>query len=152
MSTTRWQCPTTVRKVVLIEPKSPGVHIFTRFGLPRLGVVLLGTILAQRGYGVEVQIEDIQPLDWSGLLDADLVGISTITPTAPQSYMLADALRAVGIPVVLGGVHVTFLPDEGLEHADFVVRGEGEDTIVVGGGIASQVSQPFQNEGKRSKI
>jgi radical SAM superfamily enzyme YgiQ (UPF0313 family) len=60
------------------------------------------------------------------VLSADLVAISTITSTAPQSYRLADTVRAAGIVAVIGGTHVTFLPDEGLQHADYVVRGEGE--------------------------
>ena len=44
-------------------------------------------------------------------LDADLVGISAITGTAPRSYEIADALQARGVPVVLGGVHPTLVPD-----------------------------------------
>ena len=120
----------SIRKIALVEPKTSATTFYSGVGIPRQGAVLLGTILAQRGHEVQVQIEEVQPLDWSGLVSADLVGISTITPTAPRSYALADALRRAGIPVVLGGVHVTFLPEEGLDHADFVVRGEGEDTIV----------------------
>jgi len=58
------------------------------------------------------------------------VGISTITSTAPKAYAIADKVRERKIPVVMGGVHVTFLPDEALEHCDYVVRGEGEKTIV----------------------
>jgi len=60
------------------------------------------------------------------VLSADIVGISTITSTAPPSYRLADTARQAGIPVVLGGTHVSFLPDEGLDHAEFVIHGEGE--------------------------
>lgn len=61
-------------------------------------------------------------------LDADLVGISAITGTAPRSYEIADALRARGVPVVLGGVHPTLVPDEAQRHADAVVTGYAEDT------------------------
>ncbi len=119
-----------IRKIALVEPRTSTTTFYSEIRIPRQGAVLLGTILARLGYEVEVQIEEIRPLDWSGLVGADLVGISTITPTAPRSYALADALRRAGVPVVLGGFHVTFLPEEGLDHADFVVRGEGEDTIV----------------------
>jgi radical SAM superfamily enzyme YgiQ (UPF0313 family) len=59
----------------------------------------------------------------------NLVGISTITTTVKRSYDLADECRALGIPVILGGPHVTFLPDEALAHADLVVRGEGEGAM-----------------------
>lgn len=58
--------------------------------------------------------------------DADLVGISVLTGTAPAAYRIADHYRRRGIPVVLGGVHVTILPGEALEHADAVVIGMAE--------------------------
>jgi radical SAM superfamily enzyme YgiQ (UPF0313 family) len=65
-------------------------------------------------------------IDFEDVLAADLVGVSTITSTAPRAYAIADELRAKGKTVILGGPHVSFLPDEALDHADFVVRGEGE--------------------------
>lgn len=58
--------------------------------------------------------------------DADLVGISVLTGTAPRAYALADHFRARGIPVVLGGVHVTLRPDEAAAFADSVVTGAAE--------------------------
>jgi len=61
-------------------------------------------------------------------LDADLVGISAITGTAPRAYELAAGLRERGVPVVLGGVHPTLVPDEAQRHADAVVTGYAEDT------------------------
>ncbi|MDE0654312.1 MAG: radical SAM protein [bacterium] len=64
------------------------------------------------------------PLD----LDADLIGISAITGTAPRSYSLADHFRSRGIPVVLGGVHPTLVPQEAAEHADSIVVGYAEQT------------------------
>jgi len=56
----------------------------------------------------------------------DLVGITASTPTIKAAYALADLYRARGVTVVIGGHHVTALPDEGLLHADAVVCGEGE--------------------------
>ncbi len=61
-------------------------------------------------------------------LQADLIGISAITGTAPRSYELADHFRRRGIPVVLGGVHPTLMPDEAAQHADAVVVGYAEQT------------------------
>lgn len=119
-----------IRKVAILEPSGSTTKVFSGIRLPRQGAVLLGTILAQQGYEVDVFIEDLAAFDWKRILSADLVGISTITPTAPRSYALADVIRAQGIPVVMGGFHVTYLKDEALDHADFVVRGEGEDTLV----------------------
>jgi radical SAM superfamily enzyme YgiQ (UPF0313 family) len=57
---------------------------------------------------------------------ADLVGISVITGNAFRAYELADHYRRRGIPVVLGGVHVTILPGEAAPHADAVVLGLAE--------------------------
>ena len=57
---------------------------------------------------------------------ADLVGVSVITGNAVRAYAMADHFRRRGIPVVLGGVHVTILPGEALPHADSIVIGMGE--------------------------
>jgi radical SAM superfamily enzyme YgiQ (UPF0313 family) len=58
--------------------------------------------------------------------DADVVAMSVLTPFAKGSYELADAYRAQGMKVVLGGHHVSKVPEEGLPHADAVVAGEAE--------------------------
>ena len=136
-------------KLVLVEPDGAGIHIFQAFRLPRLGAVLLATLLERLGHDVEVQVEVAAPLDMAAILSADLVGVSTITPTATRAYAIADEVRAAGVPVVMGGPHVTYLPDEGLDHADWVVRGEGEAAlpalvaaIEAGGGDARLASVP----------
>ena len=58
---------------------------------------------------------------------ADLVGITCNTPNATHVYRLADAFRARGRMVVLGGPHATLLPDEARGHADALVMGEAEN-------------------------
>jgi radical SAM superfamily enzyme YgiQ (UPF0313 family) len=115
-----------LKKLVFVEPKSTHLHIYSRVCIPRLGSVLLGTIMRAKGYDVRVYIEDIQAIDMQEVLSADLVAVSAITSTAPQSYKLADVVRRSGAIVVMGGTHTSFMPEEGLQHADFVVRGEGE--------------------------
>jgi len=49
-----------------------------------------------------------------------------MTVLVPRAYEIADRFRSRGVPVVLGGMHPTFLPDEALEHADAVVAGDAE--------------------------
>lgn len=59
-------------------------------------------------------------------IQADLVGISAITGTAPRAYEIASQLRDRGIRVVLGGVHPTLMPQEAMNNADSVVVGYAE--------------------------
>jgi len=58
--------------------------------------------------------------------DADLIGFTVLTPQSPWAYRMSDRLRELGRQVVLGGIHVTALPDEAAEHADAIVLGEAE--------------------------
>lgn len=119
-----------IRKIVFVEPSSTHLHIYSRVTIPRLGTVLLGTIMRNLGYDVRVYIEDIAPVDMDEVLSADIVGISTLTSTAPPSYSLSEKVREAGVTTVLGGSHVTFMTDEAVQYADYVVRGEGEDAFV----------------------
>ncbi|ADG83687.1 B12-binding domain-containing radical SAM protein [Thermincola potens] len=59
-------------------------------------------------------------------LSADMVGFTVHTVQAPWTYRTADLIRARNIPVVLGGIHVSALPEEAMPHADAVVVGEAE--------------------------
>jgi radical SAM superfamily enzyme YgiQ (UPF0313 family) len=56
----------------------------------------------------------------------DLAALSVETFTARRAYAIADDYRARGVPVVMGGYHPTFLPEEALQHADAVVVGDAE--------------------------
>ncbi len=91
----------------------------------------VATLGAHTPPDVELTFRDdgLDPIDLERDLDRDapdLVGISVSSKTAARAYAIADAYRARGVKVVLGGIHVTALPDEGLEHADAVVKGEAE--------------------------
>lgn len=118
-----------IEKISFIEVKSPGAHIFSKLPIPRLGSVLLSTMLRDRGYQVKVFIEDVCAPDWSFVENSDLVCISTITSTAIRAYEIADRMRKLGITVIMGGAHPSFLPEESLQHSDYVVRGEGDHTL-----------------------
>jgi anaerobic magnesium-protoporphyrin IX monomethyl ester cyclase len=116
-------------RIRFIEPAPPGPHVYDHVLLPRLGTPLMGALLADAGHDVRCYCEMISPVDIADCLSADLVGISSITSTQPAAYQLAAELAAAGVPVVLGGPHVTFMAEEGLDHASYVVRGEGQATI-----------------------
>ena len=59
----------------------------------------------------------------------DLVGITAMTHQATRAYEIADRFRAEGVPVIMGGIHPTILPEEALMHADAVVIGEAEPVM-----------------------
>ncbi len=142
-------------KVTLIEPKSPDSHIFSLYALPRLGTILLGTILKKKGHDVRVMVESIEEIAWDTVLGSDLVGISTTTSTAPRAYEMAAAVKYLGIPTVLGGPHVTFMSDEALGFADYVIRGEAErslplfvEALAKGGGMGGVPGLSYVRNGK----
>jgi len=117
-----------IRRITFVEPENENLHIFSKFVLPRLGTILLATIMRDRGFAARTCFMPAREAA-ARRLDADLVGISTITATAPGAYALGDHFRARGIPVVFGGPHVSFLPEEALEHGDYCLTGEGEESL-----------------------
>ncbi|MBF0318713.1 MAG: radical SAM protein [Nitrospirae bacterium] len=118
-----------IKRISFIEAKSPGNHIFSKFPIPRVGSILLSTILRDRGYEVKTFIEDVGRPDWTFIESSDVVCISTITSTAPRAYRIAERIKAKGIPVVMGGAHTTFVPEEALAYADYILRGEADLSI-----------------------
>jgi len=93
--------------------------------LPSLGLLTLAACSPAGVEHVYHEHGDVTPeeLEASGF---DLVAVSTFTAQAPEAYAYADRCRALGLRVVMGGLHVTVRPVEALAHADHVVVGEGE--------------------------
>ncbi len=116
-----------MKKIVLIEPKTKKGHVYSATRMPRLGLPLLGTRLKAAGYDPVLYMAPITNLPWKNILQADLVGISTTTSTCQETYKIAGYLRAQGVPVVIGGIHATFMPEEALQYCDHVVRGEADN-------------------------
>jgi len=94
------------------------------FRLPPLGLLRVAALTPPE-WEVIVADEKVEPLDLGQ--SADLVGISTMTPAANRAYEIADSFRARGVKVIMGGMHVSNLPDEALKHCDSVLIGEAED-------------------------
>ena len=93
--------------------------------LPSLGLLTLAGIQSDRHEYRYLEVEDVRKLaDLPEGLDLD--AISSFSAQIGEAYELADRYRARGVAVVLGGLHVTALPDEAARHADAVVVGEGE--------------------------
>lgn len=119
-------------KIALLSPKGPlyrhrgGIFRkslrYSPLTMPTLAALIPDDIEHELSIYDE-GIEDI-PED----LDVDLIGITVITGTAKRSYQLARHFRNRGITVVLGGPHITLVPDDAAPHADAIVVGYAEDT------------------------
>lgn len=124
-----------IERIWLVEPPAPDLHVFSLSNLPRLGLPILGTILSEQGAKVTILTPASGPVDPAELAAGDLVGFSITTSTAAEGYRLADGIRALSagtgrrVPIVFGGVHATFLPEEALGHGDYVIRHEGEESF-----------------------
>jgi radical SAM superfamily enzyme YgiQ (UPF0313 family) len=93
--------------------------------LPSLSLLTLAGMTPPQHEIIYMDVQDLQQLD-ALPQDFDLVAISSFSAQIGEAYTLADRYRELSVPVVLGGLHVTSLPDEALEHGDVVVVGEGE--------------------------
>lgn len=119
-------------KIALLSPKGPLYR--HRGGIFRKSLryspLTLPTLAALIPDDVdhELQLYDEGIEDIPADLDADIVGITVITGTALRSYEIAKRLRQRGICVVMGGPHVTLVPDDAQPHADAIVVGYAEDT------------------------
>lgn len=122
----------SIKHVLFLEPKSSHLHVYSDAYIPRIGSLLLATILRDLGYGVRVMLEEVERVDTAAFEESDLICISSLTSTAPGSYQYADFIRNVypDKTLVMGGTHPTFVPEEALQHCNFVVRGEGEEALV----------------------
>jgi radical SAM superfamily enzyme YgiQ (UPF0313 family) len=112
-------------KALLIVPGWPLSNLWgqMKFKFPPLSLLALASAAPE---DVEVSIvdENLEKIDFDA--EADLVGITVMTPQAPRAYQIADEFRRRGKKVVLGGFHVSHFSEEASGHADAVVIGEGD--------------------------
>jgi len=121
-------------RVLLINPPQ-----YTRYPQPPIGLALIAAILGKEGYSVsllDANALQLKPEDVTkAIADADIAGITAMTPTIGNALSIARYLKRdkPDIKILLGGPHVTLLPEETLTSSndiDIVVRGEGDDTII----------------------
>ncbi|HEY7040419.1 MAG TPA: radical SAM protein, partial [Methylomirabilota bacterium] len=120
------------RIIHLVNPKTDSIttrplYLNRALYSPLAGLLAVAATIPTDRYEVILTDENIETVDFD--LKADLVGISAMTAYVNRGYEIADAFRARGIPVVMGGVHPSFMPQETLKHADAVVIGEAELVI-----------------------
>ena len=117
------------RRIYLVNPRADSaitrpMYLGRSLYSPLAGLLAVAALIPQDRYEVVLTDENVEPVDFD--LACDLVGISAMTSYVKRGYAIADKFRARGIPVVMGGVHPSFMPDEALQHADAVVVGEAE--------------------------
>jgi radical SAM superfamily enzyme YgiQ (UPF0313 family) len=115
-----------MKKILLI---SPAYHtkLLENVRVLALPPLNLGLIASHTPAEYEVQIIDEAFDDIDYHTNADLIGITCMTPLAPRAYEISREFRKRGTPVVLGGIHPSMLPEEAGLYADAVVIGEGEE-------------------------
>ncbi len=127
------------RKLRLINPRSSLSTItmpeiirkmtFSRRALFMPLNLAICAAVAPEGWEAEIIDENISAWPHSARADADAVGIGAMTPQARRAYEIADEYRRLGVPVILGGIHPSALPQEALQHASIVCRGDAEATL-----------------------
>lgn len=119
-------------KIVLISPKGPlyrfkgGLFKKSLRYQPLTLVTLAAYVPEDLDIELELIDEGIQTIPED--LDTDLVAMTVITGTAKRAYELSEKFRNRNIPVVLGGPHVTLVPEEAQQYADAICIGYAEET------------------------
>src|SRR5215469_12610977 len=117
------------RVIHLINPKTESLttrplYLNRALYSPLAGLLAVAAGIPRDRYEVLLTDENIESIDFD--LKADLVGISAMTSYVNRGYEIADAFRARGVPVAMGGVHPSFMSQEALQHCDAVCVGEVE--------------------------
>lgn len=126
--------PIPIRKVCLIQPAHPLPNMVMRSVviMPRYGTPLIATILRQHGYETTLFCEEIYPINWDMVLEADVIGLHVLVCSTGAAQRIAEKIRFLrpNVPIIVGGTHPTYMPESCLRFADYVVRQEGEETML----------------------
>ncbi|MBI2630273.1 radical SAM protein [Candidatus Pacearchaeota archaeon] len=96
-----------------------------------LNLLVLAAYAKSKGHEVIIadQIAGEDIFEKIKKFNPDFIGITGTTAVISDAYEIADWSRKNNYKVVMGGVHVTIMPEEALEHSDYVIKGEGEDAL-----------------------
>ena len=117
--------------------------------LPPLSLLYLAGLSPSR-HEISIADEAVRTIDFAE--PVDLVGITTTSINIRRAYEIADEYRKRKVPVVLGGIHATTMPQEAQAHADAVVLGEADDSWPVlledveRGALQAQYSMPPRDD------
>lgn len=126
-------------KLRFIEPANPpyrpsvqNLFVYNKYiRTPSNGMLTLATIAKKYAPDTLMYSESVSKIRWNDVFDADIVFISIFTFNADRGYELADIVRKNSkAKIVIGGLHATLCPEEACRHCDYVMTGEGDETIV----------------------
>ncbi len=115
-------------KLLLINPQNKhrrGFSLSRASRYPPLSLAILAA-LTPKHWEVKIQDENFEWFEDEKDKEADLVGITAFTPNAYRAYEIAGYYESKGIPVVMGGIHATALPEEAGQYVTTVFKGEAE--------------------------
>ena len=109
-------------QLLLINPsnKHKGIGDYRTTAYPLLNLPYVAALTPDH-YKIEVIDENIKPFEFR---KADIVGITAFTSSVNRGYEIAQIYHKHGIPTVMGGIHVSMMPQEALNYCDAVVIGE----------------------------
>ncbi|MFX1274436.1 MAG: B12-binding domain-containing radical SAM protein [Promethearchaeota archaeon] len=123
------------KKILFLEPRGAKANIFSNvMKYPLLGPLRMTTILRQHGYNAIMYHENLAKKDIPEkiLKSVDILIFSLLTQTAKRGYFLADQYKKYRPDgkVIIGGIHPSMNPNEGLPYCDYLCIGEGEEIIL----------------------
>ncbi len=122
-------------RLLLVNPSSThkGLGNLRATSWPPLNLPYLAAVTPSH-YQIDIIDENIEPFEYR---EADILGITAYTSSVDRAYQIAKIYREKGVPTVIGGIHVSMLPEEALIYCDAVVIGEAE-------GIWPKVLEDFE--------
>ena len=121
-----------MKKLALLSPKGPlyrfkgGIFKKTLRAAPLTLTTLAALVPEDLGFDIKLYDEGVEEIPLN--LDADIVAMTVITGSSMRAYELAEKYRREGKKVILGGPHITLMPEEAKEHADSIVLGYAEES------------------------
>lgn len=117
------------KKILMITPENKDIHHFRKKqfnNFIQITMPYLAGFIDEEKYDITLIDEYNQNIPWGKSFD--LVAMTVNTPNANHCYSISHRFRKQGVKVVMGGPHVSLLPNEAREHCDYVIIGEAEET------------------------
>lgn len=96
--------------------------------LPSLGLLTLASHTPENWEVAYFELDDYKASDIEEIINLypDIIAFSSLTARINETYLLSNNFRKLGFTTIIGGLHVSALPEEGMKYADSIIQGEGE--------------------------